>query len=233
MNLKFKNFIYNQMKEIQESRRSAGYIIKHILEIIACSISLIRIFFGIASFQMKDTTFQYWQNDPFTYYFYVIFPQAYIHYSIIFAIYFLMVIIGIIVFFFQRTDTMTYKVLFELVIDNSDQLKQCLFEKKQQQNLLLKHYERELSKMKNNFLWQLAPSQFVIKQFYLIWVRIKFEMSGKKYNHFKLKQYKFQTVKDVSINCRFATENYVQVCNIIYYILLLCPGILAHFYHSF
>lgn len=218
------------MKEIRESRHSAGYIIKHLLEIMACSISILRLFLGIASFQMKDPTFQYWQNDPFTYYFYVIFPQAYIHYCIIFAMSLLLVIIGIIVFFFQRTDTMTYKVLFELVIVNSDQLKQCLFEKKQQQNLLLKHYESELSKIKSNFLWQLTPSQFFIKYFCLAWAKIKFEMSGQKYNHFKLKQYKFQTVKDVSINCRFATENYVQICNIIYYVLLLCPGIFFHFH---
>lgn len=220
MQINIGNFLYHQTKEIFECCETKFYFIKHLGEIISCSITFGQIFLGIISYLIHCSSFQYWLYDPFAYYIYISFPQAFLLYSIIAIMPFLMAIIGTIGFFFKSKNTFCTKAFYELIVVNWNQIQQCLINEQQQKEISLNVYLINLSKWKSFFgkiIWNCLPMQMLLRKCCKQWTEISLKFNPKFVDRRKLKLCHLESFPHITLHCRCDLVKFIYFTNYIFY----------------
>lgn len=220
MQLKIQNFLYYQMKEIFECCENKLYFIKHFSEIISCSITFFQLFFGIISYIIHCSSFQYWLYDPFAYYIFISFPQAFLLYSIIAIMPFLLAIIGTIGIFFLSKNLFCTKAFYELIVLNCNQIQQCLINEQQQKEISFNIYSLNLNKWKRFFgkiIWNCLPMQILLKKCCKKWTEISLKFNPKFVDRRKLKLFQLETFPHITVQCRCHLAKFIHFTNYIFY----------------
>lgn len=223
MQLEIKNFLYFQVKEICEHRYNSQLIRKHFLEIISCLITLVRFLFALITYLLhnnnKSSSFQYFLYDPLPYYFYISFPNAFIQYITLGIMSILFALIGEWVFFFQPVHTLTYRIFYDLIVNNLDQVKECSINESKRQELINKTYSINAEKWNQffRFLWNIPIIQAILKKLCWKWTKWQFSISSKVIDKKKMGAYKLQTAPNISLHCRSVLAKFIQLTDVCFY----------------
>lgn len=226
MQLKFNKLIYYQIKEIVERRYERGYLIKHILEMIAFFVMLIRGSLAIGTYWMKTDTFQYWQYDPWTYYIFVHHEKTFLVYAFIMMVPFFYGFSCAHTFFFHRVDTLTYRIFYDLIVVNIDQLNLALVSKRRQLELFDDNYKNNLKKFKQiSILWQIPPIRFLLKQICWHSTKTEFSFSPKIINKVKISKCKLNSVPNITVEFRLKIAHIIYKLENFYFLFHILIGI--------
>lgn len=226
MQFKFKNLLYNQMKEICEHRNDRSYVIKHILVVLAFFIMLIRVVMGIGSYLLNIEAFQYWRYDPFTYFVYVYFENSFALYTFIISMPFCFGILATIIFCFQRVDTITYQIYYDLIVLNTDQINNCSISETKQSLLSNNKCENYLAKFCHlPFIAHFPAVQFFWKQICWHLAKIQLKLNGQFVDQGKISKCSLGTIPNVSVEFRLKIALAIAVFEKLYYLAHLIKGI--------
>lgn len=222
MQLAIKNFLYFQVKEICERRHSSQLIRKHLLEILSCLITLFRFIFGLITYLLhnnKSSSFRYFLYDPLPYYFYINFPHAFIQYITLGIMSILFALIGEYVFFFQPVNTLTYRIFYDLIVNNLDQVKQCSLDKSKRRKLIEQFYSTNVEKWSHSFplLWNIPAMKFILKKLCWKWTKLQLSASSEVIDKKKMNVYKLQSAPNISLHCRSVLAKFVQLTDLCFY----------------
>lgn len=225
MQLKFKKLIYYQIKEIVEQRYNRGYLIKHTLEMIAFFAMLIRGSLAIGTYWLKVDAFQYWQYDPWTYYIFVHYEKTFLVYAFIMMVPFFYGFSTAHTFFFHRVDTLTYRIFYDLIVVNIDQLNFALVSKPRQLELLNHIYLNNLKKFKKMLiLWQIPPIRFLLKQICWHSTKAEFLFNPKIINKEKISKCKLNSVPNITIEFRLKIAQIIHKMERFYFLFHILIG---------
>lgn len=226
MQLKFKNLLYNQMKEICEHRNDRRYITKHILVVFAFTIMLLRTVIGIGSYLLNIQSIPYWRYDPFTNFVYVYFENAFPLYAFIISMPFCFGILATIIFFFQRVDTITYQIYYDLIVINTDQINNCCLSKTEQSLLSKDKYKNYLAKLDQwQMIFHFYPIHFLWKQICWYLAQLQLQLNGQFIDQNKILKYPLETIPNVSVEFRLKIAWAITVFEKFYYLAHIIKGI--------
>lgn len=226
MQLRIRHCIFNQFKEIGEHRNNQKFIIKHWLEIISCSILVLRYVLAIGSYLWEDESFQYWRRDPLMVYLYECFGEAFVIYLIIVIMPLIFAIDIVFIYYLYSTEMFIFQYLYQLIVVNIEQIKQCLIDERKQQELFLEEYRSNLRKLKTNagIFWHIPLISFVLKRFCFYKTHLNFQFSKKIIDEKRLSNMKLSLIGGISIKCRLKLAKTITFNDFVNYIIHLLTG---------
>lgn len=225
MQLFIRHFLYNQIKDIIEHRNDRQYIVKHGLEVMAYLFMLLRCTLGLCSFFFSSLP-PYWLHDPWIYYLHQSYDNDFMLYTIIMMMPDLFGILGAYTYCFQRVDTITYLIFYDLLVINRHQIQSCTIGNNQQNEILNECYLNNLAKIKQQkFLWNIPPVKYLLKQICWLWTKYTMEFDVKVINKAKIGKLKLKTIPNISIDLRLKIALITVNLDRIYYLLTCFKGI--------
>lgn len=226
MFLHIRHCLYTQFKEIVEHRNERRCIIQHWLEIISFLILLIRYALAMWSYLWENPSFQYWRYDPMSFYLQKCFGEAFVIYLLIVMMPILFSIGLIFLFYISSFKAFIFRYLYEIIVVNLDQVKQCLIDRNKRKQLLMEEYEFNLNRIQKKFaiLWNISLIRFLLKQFCFYQTKKNFQFNPKMIDLKKLSNLKLSLVPYISNGCRLELAKMITFNDLIHYILLLCSG---------
>lgn len=205
--------------DIFKNRHKLWFKVKHSLELLNNVILFLRGFIAICSYVINSESFQYWRNDPFTYYFYLNFKKQFLYYTIIMMISFISNMLGIYNVCFRGI----HITFYDLIVTNMDQIRSCLISKNKRRKIINIYYNNKLVQLKseNPFIWNIPPIRFLSKQIYWYLAKQKLALSDKIINKSKLNNYHLKTLPNISIELRLKIAKTVQNLDKIFYVINL------------
>lgn len=213
------------MKEIIEFSHHRLYKLKFSIELMLCIITSVQFILGISSF-LTNYPNQYWNYDPLIYFLYTQFPNSFIPISLMAIMPFSFSIVAMLIFNFSRTDTITLGVIYDLIVQNSDQVQQCLISKYEQSKILNERYRTSIKSTKNTWpiLWTIPPIRFLLKR--LCWRLAKFKcgFSSDFIDQVKIENFKLLSTPYISFKCRAVLAGYVKHYDLFFYYFHFVTG---------
>lgn len=219
MQFKIRNHLYNHTLEIFKNRQKLVFKVKYSLEIFNNIILFLRGFIAICSYLIGNESFQYWRNDPFTYYLYLNFKEQFLYYTMIMMISFISNVLGIYYVCFRGI----HIIFYDLIVINMNQIRNCLISPSEQKKFLNIHYSGKLTrlKMKNPFFWKVPPIRFLWKQIYWYLTKQKLALDAEIIDQSKLNKYHLKSLPNISIELRLKMAKTVYNLDKIFYIINL------------
>lgn len=217
MQLKIHRYLYYQTKELVEQRTERQYLIKHSLEIVAFFIYIFRGLLAIITFVWENETFQSWRLDPFFYYIFVNYHKAFIFYSGIMIAPFIYGVSCIIAYNFQRTNLYSFRIIYDLIVLNIDQLRDCQFSKNKQLEILNHNYQISLIRLKQlPIVWHIPLIRPLLMISCWYWNKIRLEFSAEVIDQEKISHYKLETIS-ISFKLRQKLAQFVSTLDVFFY----------------
>lgn len=205
------------MKEIVEQRNERQYLIKHLLEILAIIFVLIRGYLGIFTYVFNCRLFQYYLLDPLICFVYVNNTKGFVFFTIIVLMPLIHGLMASYAFFFQSVKCISNHLCYDLIVLNIDQLKHCQISKREQKALLKIEFQINLNRLKRNFIWNIVPIRFILRQICWQWTKYQlyFNMKMQKSSIFK---YRLKLIPNHPIEVRQKLANVVHLFDWMFYI---------------
>lgn len=224
MQLKIQRYLYYQAKELVEQRTERQYLIRHGFEIFAYSIYIIRGLLAIISYASESETFQYWRQDPWVYYIFENYHKAFVFYTSIMIAPFIYGACCTVAYSFHRVNLMTFRVIYDLIVLNIDQIKDCQFSKNKQMEILNQNYKISLIKLKQiPIIWHIPLIRLVLTIFCWYWNKIQLEFSSQMIDRKKISTYKLKTIS-VSFELRQKLAYFVSLLDNLFYFFHIIIG---------
>lgn len=213
MFLQIRHFYYCQLKEIIEPKNQKFNVWKHRYETTVMIFYQLRIIICLITHFFKYTS-NYSCLDPICFIVNKYKPNLYQEYL------FLMLglpglgILGKYVFHFNPTDSWTFQLPYDIVVRNTDHLKQQEYSKSEKENILQQKYRENLRKISfDNHLLANLVTWFCWK-----YTRLLYWLNMEKINKRLANENRLKTYLYFSIECRiFICKTYLIIDGIIYH----------------
>ncbi|XP_075677394.1 uncharacterized protein LOC113797016 [Dermatophagoides pteronyssinus] len=226
MLFEFKNFTYKLFKHVADEQldndnyRRKKYRLRHLMDCLFYLYWLIRaIFLGLMFFDSK--TFPFYQYDYGAKYFWIYQNILNKFFIIIVILVILFVLLFIRAFFFHRVDTLSFQILYDCIVFNTDQYWKSIDTKKNIQikkSRRLKHY-RQRFKQNHPFIVKIVPKFIPEKLFkFRVWLDSWLALDQVDRKLFQ-NQNKMQLFPHASLKCRTNILLFLFGINIFNYIL--------------
>ena len=225
MLFELKNFLYKSIKQIVEEYGTNRYRLRHYLDVLLYLHWLLRTLF-VSLMYLDSKKFPFYQYDYASMYYWQYRKILNKFFIIILRLFIFCGLIGIRTFFFHRVDTLSFQILYDCIVFNTDQYWKSLDTKKNIQikkSRRLNHY-RQLFKQNHPFIVKIVPKFIPEKLFkFRVWLDSWLALDQVDRKLFQ-NQNKMQLFPHASLKCRTNILLFLFGINIFNYILQITVG---------